>query len=179
MGQYGTYHTHPKNVLIHIIFVPILLFTMSSLGANVVFSTVYPEYLNLSTLIMSIYATLYVLLEPVAGGLIAPFVVLQSLVGSWCVQQPWGTDFNKIAGVVQVSSWIFQFIGHGVFEKRAPALLDNLVQALFLAPLFVWLEVMFSFGYRPELKVRLAEKVKVARAKLDAKKAAAKGKKAN
>jgi uncharacterized membrane protein YGL010W len=29
---------------------------------------------------------------------------------------------------IQVFSWIAQFIGHGVFEKRSPALLDNLVQ---------------------------------------------------
>jgi uncharacterized membrane protein YGL010W len=50
---------------------------------------------------------------------------------------------------------VAQFIGHGVFEGRAPALLDNLVQALFQAPFFVWLEVLFMFGYRPELKARL------------------------
>lgn len=42
-----------------------------------------------------------------------------------------------------------------MFEGRAPALLDNLVQALFLAPFFVWMEVLFWFGYRPELKARL------------------------
>ncbi|KAI9769707.1 MAG: hypothetical protein M1840_003944 [Geoglossum simile] len=48
-----------------------------------------------------------------------------------------------------------QFIGHSVFERRAPALLDNLVQAVFLAPLFVWLEILFYLGYRPELKKRL------------------------
>lgn len=42
-----------------------------------------------------------------------------------------------------------------MFEGRAPALLDNLVQALFLAPFFVWMEVLFWCGYRPELKGRL------------------------
>lgn len=33
------------------------------------------------------------------------------------------------------------------------------MQALFLAPFFVWLEVLFAFGYRPELKARLDSKV--------------------
>jgi uncharacterized membrane protein YGL010W len=75
--------------------------------------------------------------------------------------------------MVQLFAWISQFIGHGVYEKRAPALLDNLVQALFLAPLFVWIEVLFMAGYRPELKQRLQEKVRVARKELDEK--AAKG----
>lgn len=30
--------------------------------------------------------------------------------------------------MIFTSSWIFQFIGHGVYEHRAPALMDNLVQ---------------------------------------------------
>ncbi|KAI8022755.1 Phenylalanine--tRNA ligase alpha subunit, cytoplasmic [Camellia lanceoleosa] len=34
-----------------------------------------------------------------------------------------------------------QFIGHGIFEKRAPALLDNLAQAFLMAPYFVFLEL--------------------------------------
>jgi uncharacterized membrane protein YGL010W len=56
-------------------------------------------------------------------------------------------------------SWIAQFLGHGVFEGRAPALLDNLVQALVLAPFFVWMEVLFMLGYRPELKARVEKAV--------------------
>ena len=67
----------------------------------------------------------------------------------------YGMKANYIAIGVHVFSWIAQFLGHGVFEGRAPALLDNLVQAIFLAPFFVWLEVLFIFGYRPELKSRL------------------------
>ncbi|KAI6917856.1 hypothetical protein KC355_g17508 [Hortaea werneckii] len=66
---------------------------------------------------------------------------------------------NYIALGIHIFSWIAQFIGHGIFEGRAPALLDNLVQALFLAPFFVWLEILFAFGYRPELKARLDKAV--------------------
>lgn len=33
------------------------------------------------------------------------------------------------------------------------------MQALFLAPFFVWLEILFAFGYRPELKARLDSSV--------------------
>lgn len=50
-------------------------------------------------------------------------------------------------------------MGHGAFEGRAPALLDNLVQALFLAPFFVWMEILFFVGYRPELKLRVDKAV--------------------
>ena len=50
-------------------------------------------------------------------------------------------------------------MGHGVFEGRAPALLDNLIQAIFLAPFFVWMEILFSVGYRLELRQRLDKAV--------------------
>lgn len=86
----------------------------------------------------------------------------------------YGMKANYIAIGVHVISWLVQFVGHGVFEGRAPALLDNLVQALFLAPFFVWLEVLFAFGYRPELKSRLDIAVQKELAKFRAEKEAKK-----
>lgn len=32
-------------------------------------------------------------------------------------------------------------------------------QAIFLAPLFVWLELLFKLGYRPELQARVEKAV--------------------
>ena len=48
-----------------------------------------------------------------------------------------------------------QFIGHGVFEGRAPSLFDSFFQSLILAPLFVLMEVMFILGYKPALAKEL------------------------
>jgi uncharacterized membrane protein YGL010W len=143
------------------------MFTIMALLSNISLSSSSP-YLNVSTIVAITYSVLYILMEPVAGSLLAPYVILQSIVGSWCVQT-WGAKFNYWAAAIQAISWVAQFIGHGVYERKAPALLDNLVQALFLAPLFVWLECLFMVGYRPELKARMEMKVKAARAKLDAK----------
>ncbi|KAI5056480.1 hypothetical protein GOP47_0028298 [Adiantum capillus-veneris] len=56
----------------------------------------------------------------------------------------------KVVLVSQLVCWTSQFIGHGVFEGRSPALLDNLSQALFMAPFFVLLEVLqTAFNYEP------------------------------
>lgn len=77
---------------------------------------------------------------------------------------------NKTAIAVHIASWLLQFVGHGAFEGRAPALLDNLVQAIFLAPLFVWLEVLFKLGYRPELQARVEKAVEKEIAKFRAEK---------
>ncbi|TIB88510.1 hypothetical protein E3Q19_03308 [Wallemia mellicola] len=47
---------------------------------------------------------------------------------------------------IHMTSWIAQFYGHAKHEKRAPALLDNLAGAIFLAPLFVHIENLFSLA---------------------------------
>lgn len=61
----------------------------------------------------------------------------------------------KTAAIVHATGWISQFIGHGVYEKRAPALFDNLLQALVLAPFFIMFEVVFAVGLRRDLKKRM------------------------
>ncbi len=120
-----------------------------------------PEYLavknlplNPGTIVGLLYTTLYILMEPVAGGILAPFLIAgTAFVNHLTIT--YGAVANRWAIGIQIATWTAQFIGHGVFEGRAPALLDNLLQALFLAPLFVWIEILFFFGYRPELKARL------------------------
>jgi 2-hydroxy fatty acid dioxygenase len=99
-------------------------------------------------------------MEPVAGLMVAPFIVGSTAYSNHLLGK-YGQTANTWAIAVHVVSWIAQFIGHGKFEGRAPALLDNLVQAFFLAPFFVWFEILFYFGYRPELKSRLDKAVEV------------------
>ena len=109
---------------------------------------------NLGTIVTLIYVTLYILMEPVAGGILAP-ILLGGTAYSDYLTTTYGATANYWALGVFTSSWVAQFIGHGVFERRAPAILDNLVQSLVLAPFFVWMEVLFFIGYRPELKSRV------------------------
>lgn len=93
-------------------------------------------------------------MEPVAGGLLAPLLLAGTAYSDY-LTTTYGVTANYWAASIFFLSWVAQFIGHGVFEGRAPALLDNLVQAVILAPFFVWMEVLFSIGYRPELKSRV------------------------
>ena len=97
-------------------------------------------------------------MEPVAGGLLAPLLLAGTAYSEY-LTTTYGMSANYWAVAIFVLSWVAQFIGHGVFERRAPALLDNLVQALVLAPFFVWMELLFAIGYRPELKLRVDRSV--------------------
>lgn len=49
--------------------------------------------------------------------------------------------------------------GHALLERRKPALMDSLLQAFALAPLFVFFEALFLVGYRPGLKRSLDARV--------------------
>ncbi len=107
-----------------------------------------------------LYSSLYILMEPVAGAILAP-LILGGTAYAHHLTSTYGSTANYWALGVHLFSWIAQFIGHGKFEGRSPALLDNLVQAIFLAPFFVWMELLFLLGYRPELKSRLDKAVEV------------------
>ncbi|GAM90898.1 hypothetical protein ANO11243_089440 [Dothideomycetidae sp. 11243] len=161
---YGAYHHNPINIAIHITCVPLILITGILFATNTPALTV-PDYLqvpnlplNLGTAAGITYATLYVLMEPVAGTMLAPLLVGGTAAANY-LTSTYGAAANYWALALHVVAWLAQFVGHGIFEGRAPALLDNLVQALFLAPFFVWLEILFSLGYRPELKARLDKAV--------------------
>lgn len=114
--------------------------------------------LNLGTVVCIIYSTVYILLEPVAGGIITPLLFAATAYVNY-LTSTYGPTVSYWAAGIHVVSWLAQFVGHGKFEGRAPALLDNMIQAFLLAPLFVWMEFLFSLGYRPELKARLDKAV--------------------
>lgn len=163
---YGAYHDNPVNIAIHIACVPLILLTAFALATNTGPLIEVPEYatvphleLNLGTIVCLIYSALYILLEPVAGTGLSALLLLGTAAGDTLIGQ-YGSTANKVAIGVHVVCWLAQFVGHGKFEGRAPALLDNLFQAFFLAPLFVWLEILFALGYRPELQKRVNSMVK-------------------
>ena len=104
------------------------------------------------------YTALYLLLEPVAGFALSAFCLAGTAYSNYLKTQDSTATFQIALGL-HVVAWIAQFVGHGAYERRAPALLDNLVQAVFLAPLFVWLELLFLLGYRPELQARVEKRI--------------------
>ncbi|KAI8683968.1 hypothetical protein NCS57_00061900 [Fusarium keratoplasticum] len=172
---YGAYHHNSINIAIHMVCVPLILisaFCMATYTGTLIptpsWLTIPYLELNLGTIAASLYSLLYLLLEPFAGFLLAAFCMGGAAFGNYLRQQSPETTFQG-ALALHIVCWIFQFIGHGTFEGRAPALLDNLIQAIFLAPMFVWLEMLFMLGYRPELQARVNKKVQVEIEKFKAK----------
>ncbi|RDB23179.1 putative endoplasmic reticulum membrane protein C16E8.02 [Hypsizygus marmoreus] len=184
---YGAYHSNKVNVLIHIICVPILLWTFQVLASELPIPSFVPtvhytinEYLrfdlNVSAIHAGLYIAYYFILEPVAAILYAPQLTLSLLTATAFSH---GSGHISQAAILHGVCWIAQFLGHGLAEKRAPALLDNLIGAVVLAPFFVHLELLFGLGYRPALHKRIQnetgkEITRIRKAQGERKRAAAK-----
>jgi uncharacterized membrane protein YGL010W len=56
----------------------------------------------------------------------------------------------SISAVLMVIGIALQIVGHQVFERRAPALLDN-PSHLLLGPMFVMAKLFIAFGFRRDL----------------------------
>ncbi|XP_042041056.1 2-hydroxy-palmitic acid dioxygenase MPO1-like [Salvia splendens] len=156
---YGAYHNNPINIALHTVFVWPILFTALLLlnFTPPLFSQSPILLLGQSFLVLNygflstlIYALYYVSLDKKAGSL-AAFMCFLCWAGSSFLGHRLGFALGwKVVLASQLLCWTGQFIGHGVFEKRAPALLDNLAQALLMAPFFVLLEALqYAFGYEP------------------------------
>jgi uncharacterized membrane protein YGL010W len=185
---YGAYHSNKYNILIHLMFVWPILFTALILLAYTpplapqlpaMAALPYHEYmvLNYSFVFTAVYALYYIVLEPKSGSL-AALLVLLCWIGANAVAQhvPWVSGW-KVVAIAQVVSWSAQFSGHGFFEGRAPALLDNLAQAFLMAPYFVLLEVLhtvFHFEPYPGFNKNVQNKVGANIAEYRSKKAKAK-----
>ncbi|PIA17186.1 DUF962-domain-containing protein [Coemansia reversa NRRL 1564] len=164
-SKYGEYHSNKVNVAIHMVFVPTILWTSLAL-----FTAYFPGPLftfpapilsvlqripgpmlsaNVATLTMTGYIVFYMILDQIAGLLITPVIYLMLITSQQYVLS--SPNAVSVSLFWFVFAWIAQFVGHGVFERRAPALLDNLLQALVMAPFFVFLEILFALGYRPAL----------------------------
>jgi len=146
-------------------FVPMILAASLLLATNSPTIIPLPEWiavpnlpLNLGTIGAILYGAFYILLEPVAGSVLLPIIIGWTAYANH-LTTVYPSEANKAAIAVEIVAWVAQFVGHGVFEGRAPALLDNLVQALVLAPFFVFMETLFKFGYRPELQRRVNDAV--------------------
>ncbi|DBA01447.1 TPA: hypothetical protein N0F65_005566 [Lagenidium giganteum] len=172
---YMSYHDNKMNQYIHFMCIwPILITAIVMLAGldplveqpDIVKALPFHEYmiLNPAAIVALVYMVWYVCLDWMAGTLGAALVFAGYLFANYFNQvspATLGMPAWQPALAVHVTAWILQFIGHGVFERRKPALLDSLDQAVITAPMFVLLEALFPLGYRPQLYKRVMKQVKI------------------
>lgn len=134
LAQYGDSHRNPVNEWVHIVCVPLIVFSVLGL----LWSVHAVLALAGSVAALAYYAKLS---RPFALGMLA---MLALMLIALAAMQP--IVILPLSLVLFVLAWIGQFIGHQI-EGRKPSFLDD-IRFLLIGPLFV-----LGFAYR---RLRLA-----------------------
>lgn len=134
LAQYGDSHRNPVNEWVHIVCVPLIVFSVLGL----LWSVHAAVALAGSVAALAYYIKLS---RPFALGMLAMLLLMLAVLASLPA-----IVILPLSLVLFVLAWIGQFIGHQI-EGRKPSFLDDL-RFLLIGPLFV-----LGFAYR---RLRLA-----------------------
>ena len=151
--NYARFHDNWLNKIIHIVWIPIITWTLG------VFLALVPgTYGNLPYVAATTLTIIYLMIRLNTGivwiFIAFPGAYLAKLAATNRDLQIAGYTILHLCIILQITGWIFQFIGHGLFEskslcfnltltfllERAPAIVSNLL-FLFIAPFFFVIEV--------------------------------------
>lgn len=129
LSDYGTHHRTRGNLVCHAFGVTLIVFGILSLLAELRVGPLTAGEI-LVALVVLYYATLDL---PLAGAMLAAFAGLDlaaRAVGDW-----------RVGLAAFAIGWVFQAVGHAVYEKNRPAFFKNL-QHLLVGPLFLVNELL-------------------------------------
>lgn len=126
-ADYTAHHRTAGNQWCHAVGIPLILAGLLGLLAVPAFS-VEGARVEGSVLLLAVLAAFYLWLDWKLGGALVVVAVLLYL-GARLLD--W-----RVALALLVVGWVFQFIGHGLYEKRSPAFFHNLSHLL-AGPLWV------------------------------------------
>lgn len=136
--EYEEAHEHPINRLTHKIAIPLIVF-------HIVAMLDWVTLVRLGGFRISLALPAYV-------GTLAWYASLDGRLAIWmaglyalCFPLAWVTPWPVVVAIALVA-WLIQLAGHVVWEKRSPAFVRNLVQAL-VGPLFF---VAIALGRWPQ-----------------------------
>jgi uncharacterized membrane protein YGL010W len=132
-ADYASYHQTKGNKWFHRLGIPLIMLTALGMLARVGVVTVRGVRIDGGMLLIALAVIYYLMLEwrLAIPMLVASFVFY--LIGRW---MPMWLNVTLF-----VLGWIFQFIGHSVYEHKQPAFFRNVVHLL-IGPLWILNDVI-------------------------------------
>ena len=144
--EYGRFHFDTVNIIIHIIFVPLIIISFDRIACILGERNGFP--FNPFFVLYSITTCLYLYVDPISGIFSAIEFPLIGYLLTLVKFEIFGLTELQSYLLLNFVSWIAQFIGHGFAEKREEALADNIFLTL-NTPCFVNIELFnMLIGYR-------------------------------
>jgi len=120
-SDYETHHRAGGNKVCHMVGIPLIIAGLLGLLA-IPLAQVGGVPVELSLLLLLITGGAYLWLDVKLG---LAMIVFSLLLYFGARLLPWPITLGLF-----VIGWVFQFIGHGMYEKRSPAFTDNLAHLL-------------------------------------------------
>lgn len=126
--NYAAFHKTAGNQTCHMIAIPLIVLTSFALCAKVSLFVMGGFRFTLAEVLFALTALFYFTLD-------IPLALALNAFSAFCLYagrlMPW-----TWALAVFVVAWVLQFIGHSVYEKKAPAFLTNIVHLL-IGPMWI------------------------------------------
>lgn len=155
MSTYAEYHRDSRNIMTHLVGVPVIVFAVIVLLSRPMFEvagyTLNPAMFAYVAALVFYYrlnfsfATIMAVL--LGAGLYTAIVIASMSTLVWLA-----TGLGLF-----IAGWVVQFVGHH-YEGKKPAFVDDLV-GLLIGPLFILAEVLFALGLFKGLKAEIEKRV--------------------
>lgn len=156
LAQYACYHRDKRNIVTHLVGIPLIVLAIVTLLARLQFFTIGSLSVTAALLVVIAAVVFYLRLDTGLGLLMGVLLALCLWVGQQIAAAPMAVWLSWGIGMFVVG-WVWQFVGH-YFEGRKPAFVDDLM-GLAIGPLFVVAEVVFMLGLRRTLRHDVEDRV--------------------
>lgn len=149
LADYVEYHRDPWNCAMHV-FGIVFLFLAAVLPLSSWSIHAFGAQTSAATILVLPVLIYWLLLDVALGmGIVGAAILLLSaaamIVNNASVAAVW-----SLSAALIVTGVTLQIVGHRVFERRQPALLDNPTHLL-LGPMFVMAKLFIALGFRHDL----------------------------
>jgi uncharacterized membrane protein YGL010W len=149
LTDYVEYHRDPWNSAMHV-FGILSLFLAAVLPLSMWSIPALGEHMTMAPIMVLPVLVYWLLLDAALGTAILGAAVILLSIAALIVNHVSPTAVWLITAMLIVIGVGFQVVGHRVFERRQPSLVDN-PSHLMLGPMFVMAKLFIALGFRNDL----------------------------
>jgi uncharacterized membrane protein YGL010W len=155
LADYVEYHRDPRNCAMHVLGI-VLLFLAAVLPLSLWSITVFGIQTSVATIAVVPVLIYWFLLDFALGAAILGASIVLLSAAAMIVSHATTAGMWSLTATMIVIGVASQIIGHRVFERRQPALVDNPTHLL-LGPTFVMAKLFIALGFRRDLAIIIQE----------------------
>ena len=156
LAEYVEYHRDPWNCAMHV-FGIVFLFLAAVLPISAWSITALGIQTSVATIAVVPVLIYWFLLDFALGAAILAAAIVLLSAAAMIVSHATTAGIWSLTALLIVIGIASQIIGHRVFERRQPALVDNPTHLL-LGPIFVMAKLFIALGFRRDLAIIIQER---------------------